>query len=319
MKPNNTPLYVHQESNHPPNILKNIPESINRRLSTISSDETMFNNAAPAYQEALKNSGYKYKLKYDPAPKANNENTNNKRSRKRNITWFNPPYSENVATNIGKKFLFLIDRCFPPGHQLHKLLNRNNVKISYSCMPNMKQIINNHNRTITEKEAPQEPTETNCNCRRGKICPLDKNCLTTGIVYQSIVKRTDTQKEETYIGLTDTTFKTRYNGHTCTFRNPDKRINTTLSQYIWTLKDDNIPHSIKWKTISKSNSYSTASKKCNLCLQEKYYIICKPQIATLNNRNELASECRHRKKHLLSYKKKKRKRRHNDPQDSDPD
>ena len=47
MKPNNTPLYVHSKSNHPPNILKNIPESINRRLSSISCNATVFHNSTP--------------------------------------------------------------------------------------------------------------------------------------------------------------------------------------------------------------------------------------------------------------------------------
>ena len=69
MKPNNTPLYVHKESNHPPNITKNIPESINRRLSAISSNETSFNEAAPAYHKGLENSGYDYRLKYKPPQK----------------------------------------------------------------------------------------------------------------------------------------------------------------------------------------------------------------------------------------------------------
>ena len=35
-KEGNIPLYVHKKSNHPPSILKNIPESINKRLSDIS-------------------------------------------------------------------------------------------------------------------------------------------------------------------------------------------------------------------------------------------------------------------------------------------
>jgi len=52
-KPNNIPLYVHKESNHPPSILKNIPESINRRLCDIFTNETIFNNAIPQYQDAL--------------------------------------------------------------------------------------------------------------------------------------------------------------------------------------------------------------------------------------------------------------------------
>jgi len=72
-KPNNIPLYVHKESNHPPSILKNIPESINRRLCDISTNETIFNNAIPQYQEALAKSGYDYQLKYRDY--SNNTNT----------------------------------------------------------------------------------------------------------------------------------------------------------------------------------------------------------------------------------------------------
>ena len=37
MKPNNKLLYVHQQSNHPPALKKNIPLNINKRLSNISS------------------------------------------------------------------------------------------------------------------------------------------------------------------------------------------------------------------------------------------------------------------------------------------
>ena len=44
-KEGNIPLYVHKKSNHPPSILKNIPASINRRLSGISSDRECFDNA----------------------------------------------------------------------------------------------------------------------------------------------------------------------------------------------------------------------------------------------------------------------------------
>jgi hypothetical protein len=31
-KPNNIPQYVHIQSNHPPNILKNLPSNVNKRL-----------------------------------------------------------------------------------------------------------------------------------------------------------------------------------------------------------------------------------------------------------------------------------------------
>jgi hypothetical protein len=299
MKPNNTPLYVHRQSNHPPNIIKNIPESINKRLSTISSNKPVFNEACPPYQEALKKSGYSHKLEYKvPMKTSNSGNKQKKRNRKRNITWFNPPYSTNVTTNIGKQFLMLLDRCFPPSHKLHKLLNRNTVKISYRTMTNMKQIISAHNKSIIKRDNAIDTTP-GCNCRKNTTCPLEGKCLTTGIIYQATVTRQDNNKDETYIGLTDNTFKTRYNGHNCSFRNREKRNSTTLSQYVWELKDNNTPYTIKWKVIARSSAYSPSTKKCNLCLTEKYFIICKPQIATLNNRNELASDCRHKRRHLL--------------------
>jgi hypothetical protein len=299
MKPNNNPLYVHKDSNHPSAVLNNIPDSINRRLSSISSNSATFDESTPAYQSALENSGYKYKLKFKPPEPDTSNNTEKKRSRKRKVTWFNPPFSENVTTNVGKKFLKLVDNCFPTDHPLHKLINRNTVKVSYSCMPNMKQIITSHNKSILKKNIPQEEKPT-CNCRTPANCPLGGKCLSSNIVYQATVTREDNKSQETYIGLTETQFKTRYNNHTNSFRNENKRHATTLSQHIWSLKDDNISHSIKWKTMAKASAYSTSSKCCNLCLKEKYYIICKPHLATLNSRNELATDCRHRRKHLLN-------------------
>ena len=46
-KPNTTLQYVHRESNHPPITTKNIPASINKRLSSLSSDKASFDKAAP--------------------------------------------------------------------------------------------------------------------------------------------------------------------------------------------------------------------------------------------------------------------------------
>ena len=45
-KPNNKPLYVNVESNHPPNIIKQIPKLISNRLSTNSCNKTVFNEAS---------------------------------------------------------------------------------------------------------------------------------------------------------------------------------------------------------------------------------------------------------------------------------
>ena len=54
MKPNNKLLYVHRLSNHPPALLKNIPGNINKRLTEISSNEQVFNEAIPHTNKRLR-------------------------------------------------------------------------------------------------------------------------------------------------------------------------------------------------------------------------------------------------------------------------
>ena len=72
------------------------------------------------------------------------------------------------------------------------------------------------------------------------------------------------------------------------------RNKTELSKYIWTLQDSNKPFQIKWKVLKKCKAYSNISKKCNLCLYEKFIIICRKELCSLNRRNELVSSCPHR-------------------------
>ena len=169
-------------------------------------------------------------------------------------------------------------------------------------MPNMQQIISNHNQAIINKGKNNE-SKNNCNCRNRKECPLNNNCLTKSIVYQATVKQENNQEEQTYVGLTENTFKTRYTEHKASFNHINKRHATTLSEHIWSLKDKNIQYNIKWKILTKAKAYNTNSKKCNLCLTEKYIITTQPSKSTLNKRNELASSCRHRRKYLLQQQK----------------
>ena len=85
---------------------------------------------------------------------------------------------------LENKFFHLLDRCFPPGHQLHKLLNRNTVKLSYSCMPNVKQIISAHNKAVLNSIKPKPNTQNNnCNCRKERRCPLEGSCLTNNVIF----------------------------------------------------------------------------------------------------------------------------------------
>ena len=63
-----------------------------------------------------------------------------------NIIWFNPPFTENVATNIGKEFNLLLPKDFSPHNRYHEIFTKQKVKLGYSCMPNMGNIIALHNK-----------------------------------------------------------------------------------------------------------------------------------------------------------------------------
>ncbi|OOZ40503.1 hypothetical protein, partial [Solemya elarraichensis gill symbiont] len=289
-KPNNITQYVHVNSNHPQSVIKAIAPSINRRLSNISSNEDQFNNASQDYQEALNKAGYNYTLKFEPKQKSEN-----RRKRTRNIIWFNPPFSKQVCTSVGKKFLQLIDKHFPIDNKLHKVFNRNNVKVSYSCMKNMGAIINTHNKSILQKD--NKPKIRECNCRQTNECPLAGKCLQKSIIYQANV--ITAQESKAYIGISDTEFKKRWYNHQSSFRLEHKKKDTELSKYIWNLKEKRVDYTIEWTVLKQTCSYSNTTKKCLLCIWEKYYIITADKTKILNSRTELISKCRHANKFLV--------------------
>ena len=198
--------------------LKKIPHSINKRLSEISSDRECFNNTKTVYQEALNKSGFNYNLSY-------NGKQQSRKNRPRNILWYNPPFSKNVKTNVGKCFLSLIDQHFPKSNPLHKTFNRNTLKLSYSCMSNIKTIISNHNKAQINKSVPTN--DSNCNCRKPSTCAMDGKCNDQNLIYQAEV--TTSTSRETYIGLCDTTFKLRYRNHVWSFKNERYKHATELT------------------------------------------------------------------------------------------
>ena len=75
---------------------------------------------------------------------------------KKNILWFNSPFPRNVYNNICKYFVLLIQKHFLNNHKYRKIFNKNNVKISYSCMANIKSIINMHNKEVSNDGKKQK-------------------------------------------------------------------------------------------------------------------------------------------------------------------
>ena len=295
IKDNDIPLYVHKGSNHPPSITKNIPESINRRLSALSSNEDMFKSVSGKYQNALDNAGYSYVLHYQPVPPPSKK----KRCRKRRVIWFNPPWSMNVKTNLGRKFLQLIDKHFPKGSPLHKILNRNTVKVSYRTTPNFKKIISAHNAKILHKN--DKESQKSCNCGK-EVCPLGGQCLAKNIIYQAKVTVNSPEPEDHYyVGLCSTTFKERLANHNQSFKKEKLRTKTALSEFIWDLKEQkpNSTYKISWRLLDRARTFSPITGVCNLCTREKYYLMFKPEMCTININDERNKPCRHKSKLLL--------------------
>ena len=102
-----------------------------------------------------------------------------KKKRRRKIIWFNPPYSRTVKTKIAHNFLKLIDKHFPRNSKFYKIFNRNTIKVSYSCMNNMSQIIKLHNTKVTEETV--EPVKP-CNCQKKEVRLLEGKYQTPNIV-----------------------------------------------------------------------------------------------------------------------------------------
>ena len=143
-KPNDELLYINTKSNHPPTVIKQLPTAINCRLSAPLSNKETFDKAKPLYNKALRSSGFNKSLHCWEK----NTTTTPRRNRKINIIWFNHPYSKNAQINVTKNFLNLIKKRFPPTHNLHPIFNKNYLKVTYSCMPNMGSIINNNKKKI---------------------------------------------------------------------------------------------------------------------------------------------------------------------------
>ena len=172
--------------NHLPSIIKQLPKSIELRLSQLPTNKEIFKNSVTPCNEALMKAGYKHNIRYQQNIR---QNTSTNKNRKRNTIWFNPPYS---VTKVGKHLLSLLYQHFPHHNKFHKIFNRNTVKISYSCLPNMKAIINSHNHKVANTKTITK--DRTCNCVDKAKCPLSQNCfsLTTSFKKQD-------QRQLTYI------------------------------------------------------------------------------------------------------------------------
>ena len=171
-------------------------------------------------------------------------------------------------------------------------------------MPDRKCCVPGYSTELVKSRKNENPVIKKCNCTK-EPCPIEGKCQTENVVYQATVQSEN--NVETYVGLTSTTFKARWSNHKTAFKHVRHRNDTALAQHVWELKESNpnfdINKDITWKFIGRANPFSPISGVCNLCTLEKWYILFKPNIATLNKKEEIGNYCLHKKQRLLDKEK----------------
>ena len=211
-----------------------MPDSISKIISNISSDKTKFDNAATFYNDVLSTSGYKENFTYQKDLPPSNA------VRQRKITCF-----------------------FPKTNKLHKMFNRNNFRVSYSCLPNFASTIKSrNNRTYSKETAQGQPK---CNCRRKGTCHLEGNCLDKELTYQCNLKQNAISDGVNYNSLTENTFKDQFYKYGHSFKYEGMANSTELSNHFWGKKRKGIENPIMyWSVIDHAKPYTNRSKRGNL-------------------------------------------------------
>ena len=69
---------------------------------------------------------------------------------------------------------------------------------------------------------------------------------------------------------------------------------TTLSQFVWDLKDQKIDYDLTWKILDRAQPYNPIRDVCKLCILENNYLFFKPETASINKNEEINSYCFHK-------------------------
>ena len=126
---------------------------------------------------------------------------------------------------------------------------------------------------------------------------MEEKCLTQNVIYEPTITTPEPDNTvKKYIGLCETSFKKRYTNHKKSFNHERYKNSTTLSTEFWRLKNANLNPVITWRIVRTGPSYRLESKKCQLCLAEKFEIAnySEPD-KLLNKRSEIISKCRHQR------------------------
>ena len=90
------------------------------------------------------------------------------------------------------------------------------------------------------------------------------------IIFQAQITNNTNDEHKKYLGATETSFKEKYSNHKRDFKHKKYMKCTKLSNYIWSLKNQGIIPTIKWRIAKKINS-KISLNYCKLYLMEKVF------------------------------------------------
>ena len=163
--------------------------------------------------------------------------------------------------------------------------------------------VRRHNNKIlnntSKKQRARAPPSCNCIKSKKSECPLPGECNQQGVIYQATVENKVGEKE-TYVGLA-ANFKKRFYKHRKSMEVQSSDNSTTLSTHFWNEMEAGMEPKVTWKILEKNiPAFNPITGKCQLCIREKFTIVLRPELATLNLRHEIFSSCRHKEGKLLS-------------------
>ena len=102
------------------------------------------------------------------------------------------------------------------------------------------------------------------------------------------------QVPTSYSGIIDKTKLKRWRKYKDSMLKKPPENSTTLSTYFWKETEEGRNPKVEWKILeSNIPTFSSVTKKCRLCLREKFTIAFKPDLAIINSRNKKNCHCRH--------------------------
>ena len=122
----------------------------------------------------------------------------------------------------------------------------------------MSSMIKSYNKKVINKDVKESKS---CNCGVKSECPLNGQCQVTDIIYKCTVLSPD-KPDKVYLGTAEGDFKKRFYDHRKSFNTEGSSNDTTLSKYIWELKEtSNLSPALIWPIAKKVLPYSNISKK----------------------------------------------------------